>query len=103
MYAQFCLRSNDPSLSADDIDVAKLPQDIQGLYEEKRNIKGRVQLSLAGSYELLDGTGTSGEAVGKTKKQNIECFGEKKLTFFGAWDNLIKRGFFNFYEWRQLH
>lgn len=103
MYAQFCLRSNDPSLSSDDIDVAKLPQDIQGLYEEKRNIKGRVQLPLAGSYELLDRIGHPVRAVwGKQKNKILNVLEKRNCSFLAHGMNPIgKEDFFNFYEGAQ--
>ena len=84
MYAQFCLRSNDPQLDSDDIDIASLPADIQSLYEEKRNAQGKVQLPLAGSYDLLEKIGHPVGRVWNSQKNKVLNVLEKRNYSFLA-------------------
>jgi len=95
MYAQFCLRSNNPPLNSDDIDIASLPADIQSLYEEKRNTQGKVQLPLAGSYELLARIGhLVGTVWSRQKSRILNILEKRNYTFLAHGMNPIGKGDF---------
>jgi CRISPR-associated protein (TIGR02710 family) len=52
LIAQFRLKRRY-DLESSDVDVSKLPQELQGKYERLRDEKGRVKLGLRQSFELL--------------------------------------------------
>lgn len=53
MYGQFCLRTGEPQLTSEDMDVSLIPEQHREYYERKRGIGGRIQIGLIDDYELL--------------------------------------------------
>lgn len=53
MYGQFCLRTGNPRLTSDDIDISLIPEKYREYYEKKRGAKGKIQLGLTEDYDLL--------------------------------------------------
>ena len=84
MYAQFCLLSNNPPISSDNVDVSQLPDNIRSTYEEKRDVKRKVQLQLVGNYELLEKLGHPVGMVWEKQKSRILNVLEKRNYSFLA-------------------
>lgn len=53
MYGQFCLRTGEPQLTSEDVDVQLISEQHREYYEKKRGIGGRIQIGLIDDYELL--------------------------------------------------
>lgn len=52
MYAQFCLRTGNPRLRSDDLDISLLPTDCKDIFRSKTE-QNQVQIGLKDSFELL--------------------------------------------------
>lgn len=53
MYGQFCLRTGEPQLTSEDVDVSLIPEQHREYYEKKRGARGKIQIGLIDDYELL--------------------------------------------------
>lgn len=53
MYAQFCLRTGEPRLTSDDLDVTKLPANCRAEFTSKHKSGGKLQIGLKDTYEVL--------------------------------------------------
>ena len=67
--AQVKLYSNHQRLLTGDLDITKLPDELRSKYEPLRNSKGKIELGLAKSYELLDDLG---DPLGRHFMQNYK-------------------------------
>ena len=53
MYGQFCLRTYEPQLTSENLDVSLIPEQHREYYEKKRGVGGKIQIGLIDDYELL--------------------------------------------------
>lgn len=53
MYAQFCLRYGEPSLTSDNIDLERLPLDCREEYKARFKTGSKIAIGLTDDYDLL--------------------------------------------------
>lgn len=71
MYGQLCLRTGNPRLTSDDIDLSLIPSSHRDIYEKKRSYKGKIQIGLKDDYDLLAVIGHPIKSVWEKKRERI--------------------------------
>lgn len=72
MYGQLCLRTGNPQLTSDNIDVSLLPEDKKAYYGNKRGYNNKIQVGLKACYDLLADLEHPLKPVWNKCKQKIE-------------------------------
>lgn len=90
MYAQFCLSTNRPPISSDNVDLGLLPEDCRPYF--KKGARDEVQTGLADSYYLLVCLNHPvGEVWNKWSSRLLDCLKLRNYSFLAHGLNAIKK------------
>ena len=82
MYAQFCLRTGEPRLTSDDLDITKLPASCRTEFTSKHKSGSKIQIALKDTYEVLSYLNHPvGQVWTKWRSKILHILNERNFSF----------------------